>query len=106
MPITDIEGRVTNPLLRKEQEARKVDEEKLREACKDFESLFVQQVLRSMRKTISKSDLFSGGAGGEIFESLFDQELSRNLANRGVFGLGKILYHQMIKKLKEDSRTK
>ncbi len=105
MPITYIEGRVTNPLLSEEQKVRNVDEEKLRKACKDFESLFVQQLLKSMRKTIFKSDLLSGGPGGEIFESLFDQELSKNLAYREGFGLWKLLYHQMNQKLKGDDRS-
>lgn len=100
MPIAYIKEDVTVPPFREGSEVRTVDEDKLREACKDFESLFVQQVLKSMRKTVSKSDFFGGGPGGEIFESLFDQELSRSITNREGFGLGKILYQQMIQKLK------
>ena len=40
----------------------------LKKACQEFESVFMYQVLRTMRKTIDKSDLFHGGQGEEIFE--------------------------------------
>jgi len=36
---------------------------KLRKACEDFESVFTYQLLRSMRATINKSGLMSGGQG-------------------------------------------
>ena len=39
--------------------------QKLQQASEDFESLFVYFMLREMRKTVMKSDLLSGGFGGE-----------------------------------------
>jgi murein DD-endopeptidase MepM/ murein hydrolase activator NlpD len=48
-----------------------------------------------MRKTIEKSDLFHGGQGEEIYESLLDQELAKNLAGLGENSLANLLYQQL-----------
>ena len=37
------------------------DDAKLRQACQDFESIFVKQMLDSMRKTVQKTGLTDGG---------------------------------------------
>jgi flagellar protein FlgJ len=100
MPITYIKNQAIPETSIKEQGLRKIDEEKLKKACMDFESLFIHQMLKSMRQTISKTNLFGEGPAEEIFQSLFDQELSRSLASRDGFGLGKVLHHQMLQKLR------
>lgn len=68
---------------------------KLRKACEDFEALFTYQLLRSMRRTVEKSDLFHGGAGEEIYESMLDQELSKSTAGKAKGGLADLLYEQL-----------
>lgn len=80
-------------------EARpKADEdEKLRKACKEFESVFTYEILKSMRRTVEKCDLFHGGQGEEIYESLLDQELSKTMAGSGPRSLANILYLQLKK---------
>ncbi len=75
------------PLQQKDRELKK--------ACKDFESVFTYQLLKSMRSTIEKCDLFHGGQGEEIYESLFDQELSKRMAGIGTNSLSEFLYRQL-----------
>ena len=70
-------------------------EEALRKACKDFEAVFTYQILKSMRGTIEKCDLFHGGQGEEIYESLLDQELSKKIAGGGSNSLSEFLYQQL-----------
>lgn len=67
----------------------------LKEACKEFESLFTYELLKSMRKTVDKCDLFHGGQGEEIYESLLDQELSKNLSGYGSNSISGLLYQQL-----------
>jgi murein DD-endopeptidase MepM/ murein hydrolase activator NlpD len=69
----------------------------LRRACKEFESVFAFELLKSMRRTIEKCDLFHGGQGEEIYESLMDQELSKKMAGLGPKSLAEILYRQLRK---------
>jgi flagellar protein FlgJ len=75
---------------------RKLDRDKLKKSCADFEAVFIQQLLKSMRQTVMRSDFIGNGAGKDIYESLFDQELSQSLSKREGLGLGKVIYNRMI----------
>lgn len=79
-------------LFREQQDP---EDRKLRKACEDFEAVFTYQLLRSMRQTVEKCDLFHGGAGEEVYESMLDQELSRSMAGVGKGGLADLLYEQL-----------
>ena len=68
---------------------------KLREACKQFESVFTYEMLKSMRNSIPKCDLFSGGQAEEIYQSMLDEELSKNMAGRGSNSIANTLYQQL-----------
>ncbi len=70
-------------------------DEALRKACKEFESVFTLELLKSMRRTIEKCDLFHGGQGEEIYESLLDMELSKTLSDGGANGIAAQLYEQL-----------
>jgi flagellar protein FlgJ len=70
MPITYIEDQPIPEASIRGQGLRKVDEEKLKKACMDFESLFIHQILKSMRQTISETNFFGGGPAEEIFTDL------------------------------------
>lgn len=70
-------------------------DEALKKACKEFESVFTYQLLKSMRSTVEKCDLFHGGQGEEIYESLLDQELAKSVSEGGEKGLAHLLYQQL-----------
>ena len=75
---------------------KNINEAKLKKACEDFESIFISQMLKEMRKSIPKSGLLDGGDRQDMYISLFDEELSKSLAKRGGIGLGKILYQNVL----------
>jgi soluble lytic murein transglycosylase-like protein len=60
---------------------------KLRKAATDFESLFVQQLLKQMRKSIPDSGLFGEGMAGDIYQSMFDESIATAIAGKGSFQL-------------------
>ena len=59
-----------------------------------FEALFIDQMLQSMRKATVRSDLFDS-QGVKLYESLFDKEISEELAKGGGLGLRKELEEQL-----------
>jgi len=69
-------------------------DKELKKACKDFESVFTYKLLQGMRRTVEKCDLFHGGQGEDIYESLLDQELAKDLSGTGHNSLAGMLYHQ------------
>jgi Rod binding domain-containing protein len=68
---------------------------KLKAACEDLEALFIHQLLSEMRKTIAKSGLIDGGRSEEIYTSLMDAELAKEMAHSGGLGLSVILQEQL-----------
>ena len=70
-----------------------------------FEALFIDQMLQSMRKATARSELFDS-EGIKLYESLFDKEISEELAKSGGLGLTKSLEQQLgIKTLGIDSTS-
>jgi murein DD-endopeptidase MepM/ murein hydrolase activator NlpD len=67
----------------------------LKRAVADFESLFINQMFKSMRETIGKSELFHGGKAEDIYTSMLDTELSKNMAQAGGIGLADMLLRQL-----------
>ncbi|OQY13185.1 MAG: hypothetical protein B6I31_01680 [Desulfobacteraceae bacterium 4572_19] len=77
--------------------------EKLKDSCNGFEAIFVNQMLKSMRSTLSGEGLLDGGTGMDIYKSMYDQHLADNIANsdNGI-GIGDMLYRQLSKSLPKE----
>ena len=68
---------------------------RLHKACLEFESLLLYEMVKSMRRTISKSDLLHGGHAEETYEQLLDQELCRSFGGQRGLGIADALYQQL-----------
>ena len=62
----------------------------LRETAQQFEAMFLQMMMKSMRESIEKSDLVQSGHT-ETFEGMFDREVSVAMAKRNSLGLADML---------------
>lgn len=65
----------------------------LKKACTEFEAIMIRQVLETMS---SSTKFFGKGFGGDYFQSMFLDEISKQIAQQGL-GLSKILYEQIDK---------
>jgi Rod binding domain-containing protein len=70
-------------------------EPELARACQEMESLFLTYLLKEMRATVPKNGLLSGGKAEEIYTSLADAELAKDLAARGGIGISQVLLTQL-----------
>jgi flagellar protein FlgJ len=52
-------------------------------------------MLSEMRKTVAKSGLIDGGRSEEIYTSLMDAELAKEMAHSGGLGLSAVLEQQL-----------
>ena len=66
----------------------------IEEVAAQFESLFLQQMLKSMRDATVKSDLFDSSEL-ETYQSMADQQLALQLAEQGGIGLARMMVEQM-----------
>lgn len=103
MPIQPIRERPEFGASFKAEGQRSIDPKKLEKACVEFESLFIHQIMKTMRQTVPQTGFLSEGRERTIFQSLFDEEVSKNIARNGGLGLGKILYWKMQKMGKEEN---
>jgi flagellar protein FlgJ len=62
----------------------------LRETAQQFEALFLQMTMKSMRESVVKSDLIESNTSDQ-FESMFDKEVSVQLSKRNSMGLADML---------------
>jgi flagellar protein FlgJ len=69
--------------------------EALKMACQEFEALFLEYLLSTMRKSIPKSGFLGNSQEEEMYTSLFDQELCVKLSQQKGLGLGDLLYNQL-----------
>lgn len=66
----------------------------LKEVGKQFESLFIQMMLKSMREATPKDPIF-GSQDENTYRDLFDKQLSQELSARGGLGLAEIIVRQL-----------
>jgi flagellar protein FlgJ len=82
--------------------AKKKEVKELKKACKDFESIFMHQMLKEMRKTVNKTGMIHGGQAEEIFSDMLDQERAKSMS----IGIGDMLFLQLSKAIVPPERPK
>lgn len=96
--ISDMQGKsIQHPVRGK----KNIEEEKLKKACADFESLFIYQLIKSMRNTFPVGDPSMKSFGKDAYNMMFDQKIAEEFSNKGQGGIGlqKILFKQLSKAL-------
>ena len=75
-------------------EATKNPNAALEDVAAQFESIFLQQMLKSMRDATTKSDLFDSSQM-DTYQSMADQQLAVQLSEQGGIGLARMMVEQM-----------
>jgi len=82
-------------------------DKQLKKACADFESLFVYELFKAMRRTIPRGGLLPKNTQTDSWDMVMDQHVSEELSRRnGGLGLQKILYEQVVKSMKAQNAAK
>ena len=71
-------------------QAQQKTEKATRESATQFEAMFINEMLKTMRQTIEKSDL-NGSDAEDTFQEMYDRELSQQLAKRNTLGVADML---------------
>jgi flagellar protein FlgJ len=62
--------------------------------AEQFESLFINMMLKEMRKTVVRSDLL-GSEAMETYEQMFDQQIALGMSKAGGIGLAPFIEEQL-----------
>jgi peptidoglycan hydrolase FlgJ len=67
----------------------------LRESCREFEAIFIQQMYQAMRKNIPNDGLLPRDNATQIYQDMLDTQMARETAKGKGIGLGEKMYNQM-----------
>jgi flagellar protein FlgJ len=95
MDVTKRIGGVKENAASGQPPALEKDSRELKNACAELESLFIFHLLKEMRAAIPKSGLLSGGRGEEMYTSMFDAQVARELASKRGLGLSSMLMERL-----------
>jgi flagellar protein FlgJ len=70
------------------------DKKVTKEVAQQFEAIFINMMLKSMREATDRSGLLDSEST-KTYESMFDQQLSTELAANGTFGIAQALQNQL-----------
>jgi len=69
--------------------------QKLKQACAEFESLFLNYLLKSMRASVPEGGLIDQSEESKMFKAMLDEKLADEISASGGVGLGEILYQKL-----------
>jgi len=78
-----------NPIETKEKDAA------LWKVSRQFEAIFVQQMMSEMRKTVSKSDFMASGYAEDVHASMMDEAIAQASVKHSSFGIADNIYRQL-----------
>ena len=76
------------------------DDAKLKETCQEFESLFINMMMKEMRKTVPESELLSSSFATDTYQEMLDEEISKSASKGNGIGIADAMYKQISAKLK------
>jgi flagellar protein FlgJ len=85
-----------NALTRLKGEAAQDPSKAIRKTSEQFEAYFIQQMMKTMRESIEKSDLVEGG-NMDTYQDLMDKEMSLEMVKRGGMGVANMMEKQMLR---------
>ncbi len=80
----------------------KITPEVLHKVSKQFESLFLQEMLKNMRnanKHFESSMMHSDS--GDFYQEMYDKQIALNMANGNGLGLADVIYRQLAQQVKK-----
>lgn len=82
------------------------DKQKLKEVCRQLESVFVHQMISQMRSSIPKSGFLGQSNGEKLFQDMLDEKYAAKISKAGGIGLADMLYRQLSEQVHQKDMNK
>ena len=73
-------------------------QERAEEAATQFESVLVQQMLKSMWQAVPKNGLLSGSSEEQLYQEMLQQEVSSHISEHQSFGIKDMVMRELKKR--------
>lgn|GEM_PF-3242180 len=77
----------------------------LKKSTQEFEAMFLELVLKTMRDSVQKSGLVDGGNAEDIYKSMLDSEYAKTLAAQGSTGIAASMERQLLERFGKEVGT-
>jgi len=86
---------VISPSTHTSTDRKERDLQSLKESSRQFETLYVMEMMKAMRKSIPEGGLFEKSMSTEIFQEMIDMETAKSATRGPGLGLATAIYDQM-----------
>lgn len=83
--------------LSQSQNKKKEEHPEVRKVAKQFEALFVNQMISAMRKTVVKGGLVPESNAERVYQSMLDSQYSEKMSDTEQLGLSQIIYDHLLR---------
>ena len=82
-----------------------LDQEKarLRQATRDFEAIFMRQLMAAMQQSLENGGMFGEGVSGGIYSDFMNSAIADKVSERGGIGLADALYRRIVVRIDPDA---
>jgi len=88
-------NRITSSKSAQSEKQGGMSDEELLDVCYEMESIFVGQMLKTMRNTVMETDFFGKSMAKDIFNDMLYDEYAKLMAKSDAFGLARQIYDQL-----------
>ena len=82
--------------LIKTESPKQEDHPEVRKVAKQFEALFVNQMISAMRKTVVKGGLVPESNAERVYQSMLDSQHAEKMADTEQLGLSQMIYDHLL----------
>ena len=81
------------------------EKDKVAEACRQFEAVFLRQILTEARKTLVSTDSSDNSSIKGIYDDMIKNQMADSISRSGAFGLAKSLQSELTRQVQPHSAT-
>jgi len=96
-PLTSLESADPTSKLPKSLPIKNKDMEAAQKVAKDYETVFLNEMMQHMFAGIKTDSTFGGGHGEDTFRSMLINEYAKSLSSAGGLGISNALQREIIK---------
>ena len=78
----------------------------LDKVCREFETLFANQLLKTMKESVPEGGFLEESMADEIYKDMFYEEIARSIGQSGALGVADILKRHIQQNFGEDGKTR
>ena len=87
----------SSPVITPLESSRKEEHPEVRKVAKQFEGLFINQMVSAMRKTVVKGGLVPESNAERVYQSMLDNQYVEKMADTEQLGLSQMIYDHLLR---------